>query len=139
MTTTYFIRLADADNKTLTLGFGDVKLMSYVATSAQRLLKGMKDTQVNVTVVETENPEADATRTVTSFTGDAGTAGIVLKARVAQERKEQGLTGKADADESTEAPTEDAPATEDATAENPDATEAPTEETPAETTSRRRR
>jgi hypothetical protein len=94
----------DERPRLVTQATGPISVLSYIANYAVKALQAMPpESTIKVRVVEHDH-DTEASRTLVQFTGDADTAALVLKAKVAKERA---LTGAP-----AETPTdEDAPAT----------------------------
>lgn len=88
----YFLHIESdyTDGDVLAHSFGDLDEISYLAKRRIKELTGSSD-RVSVKLVEVDSfgDAASGKREVTSFTGDADTAAVVLKRKLAAERAEQ--------------------------------------------------
>lgn len=90
MSESYTIEVESADKSIDLGGHGNVKVLSYLSVQAVKALQDAADgTEATVSVKSGET-------TLVSFTGDADTAAMVLKSKVAKVRKAAGETGAAE-------------------------------------------
>lgn len=104
--TTYFLTIADVENdEFVSQAYGEFPEMNFVAKAGLKRIAG-KTGDFSARIVEVERVgDEDAKRTVTSITGDAETVAVVVKKKIATERKQYlaetgdtGETGDASAD-----------------------------------------
>jgi hypothetical protein len=107
MSTVYLVTIANVEtDEFVAFAYGEFPTMNFAAKAGLAKIKDA-DGEFSAKVVEVENYGTDeAKRSVVSVSGDAETVTVVLKKKIANERKqylaETGSTG--------DAPAEDAPA-----------------------------
>lgn len=93
--TNYLITIADETNDSFVAhGYGDFSAMRFLAKSGLAAIDG-KDGDFRARVVEVEEigvEPADNARVVCSVGGDAETVAVVLKKKIATERKRENPT-----------------------------------------------
>jgi hypothetical protein len=109
MSTVYLATVANVEtDEFVTFAYGDFKVMNFAVKSGLAAIAG-KDGDFSAKVIEVENVGSeDAKRSVVSVQGDAETVTVVLKKKIANERKQY-------AAETGETPAETDPADADAT------------------------
>lgn len=110
MSSIYFVTIANVDtDEFVTFAYGEFPTMNFAAKAGLAKINGA-DGEFSAKVVEVENYGADdSKRSVVSVTGDAETVTVVVKKKIANERK-QYL-----AENGESAPVETDPADADAT------------------------
>jgi hypothetical protein len=87
--TSYFLTIADDTNDVfVSQAYGEFPEINFVAKAGLKRIAG-KDGEFRARIVEVENiGSEDEKRTVVSVTGDAETVTVVVKKKIANERKQ---------------------------------------------------
>ncbi len=100
----YLVTLASVEkDEFVTYAYGDFKVMNFAAKAGLAEIAN-ESGDFSARIVEVENVGSpDEKRTVVSVQGDAETVAVVVKKKIARERKEQtGETGDAPAESADE-------------------------------------
>lgn len=89
MSTVYLATLSNVEtDEFVTFAYGEFPTMKFAVTAGLKKIDGATG-DYSARIVEVENiGEQDEKRTVTSITGDAETVAVVVKRKVASERKQ---------------------------------------------------
>jgi hypothetical protein len=89
MSSTYFVTIANVEtDEFVTFAYGDFKVMNFAAKAGLAAIAGA-DGDFSAKVVEVESIGSDESkRSVVSVQGDAETVTVVLKKKIANERKQ---------------------------------------------------
>lgn len=75
------------DGLAIANAYGDLDIIAYVAKKAEKLIGSSNAQEASLTLVEVERIGGANVRTIATLTADAETVAMVLKGRIANERK----------------------------------------------------